>query len=93
MRFLVTEAAFSTGHLGEAEVALCDPGEELPPPEELRRLPGAFPALIQQTQGVAVLGNDEWTAEVRGATHLATYAYASGGAGLPNVQLTLTALG
>lgn len=45
------------------------------------------------TEGPTDLGNDEWTASATGATHTATYAYATGGAGLPNVLIRLMPVG
>lgn len=46
-----------------------------------------------QTMGPTDMGNDEWTAQATSAAYTATYAYASGGAGLPNVAVNLTRVG
>lgn len=40
--------------------------------------------------GPSDMGNDEWTAMATSPGAMATYAYASGGAGLPNVAINLT---
>lgn len=45
---------------------------------------------LSTTAGVTDTGNGEWIAEVVGGTHRASYAYAGGGAGLPNVTIMLT---
>ncbi|MFT4231405.1 MAG: hypothetical protein QM606_01325 [Leucobacter sp.] len=45
------------------------------------------------TEGPVDLGNGEWTASATSGTHQATYAYAEGGAGLPNVSINLSPLG
>lgn len=44
---------------------------------------------LSTTAGVTDMGNGEWTAEVASGEYRASYAYASGGAGLPNVTITL----
>lgn len=43
-----------------------------------------------ESRGVVDLGNGEWAAEVSDGEWSAAYAYATGGAGLPNVAVTLT---
>lgn len=48
---------------------------------------------MSTSSGVTQLGNGEWVAEVVGTAHRASYAYAGGGAGLPNVTITLTPAG
>ena len=45
---------------------------------------------LSSASGVAELGNGEWTAEVSGADYRASYAYAGGGAGRPNVTIMLS---
>lgn len=44
---------------------------------------------LTTTAGVTETGNGEWIAEVVGSGHRASYAYAGGGAGEPNVTIQL----
>lgn len=61
--------------------------------DQAKDLIGEMAAAGLSTDGPIDLGNGEWTASATSATHMATYAYATGGAGLPNVSIMLIPAG
>lgn len=61
--------------------------------EQARGLIAEMAGAGLETMGPTDDGIGGWTASATSATHIATYAYATGGAGLPNVGINLMPVG